>query len=82
MNLGLVLLLTEVDLIPKNQDCKRYAWGACSNGRVKIILELLIEVVALHVEATIVQVGFLGLNGSILEDGVCFALFLALNKQF
>lgn len=39
--------------------------GARDTGRIKIILILSTEVVAIHIEATIVQVGVFGLDGPI-----------------
>lgn len=81
-NLGLVLLPAEVDPTLGEQDRKRYALRARGTRRVKIVLILLTKIVALHIKATIIEVGIPGLEGAISKDGVYFAIFLANNKRF
>lgn len=61
-NLSFVLLLTEIDLIPEKQSYKRDALVAWSTNCVKIIHALLIEVIPLHIQAPIEQVGVPGLK--------------------
>ena len=79
-NLGLMLLPVEVNPILEKQGCKGYALGARGTGNIKIIIVLLTEIVVLYIGATIIQAGVLSFEGSILENGICFAMFLALNK--
>lgn len=81
-NLGLVLLPVEVNPIPKKQGYKGYALRAHDTWRVKIILALLTKIIALYVGATLVQVVVPGLESPIAGSEVCFAMFLALHKQF
>lgn len=52
-NLGFVLLLAEVDPILEEQSHKRHALMAFGTGRIKIILALLIEVLALYMLVSI-----------------------------
>ena len=61
LNLGLVLLLAKVDSIPEQRSCKRNALMICGSGHVKMIFTLLTKVVALYMQALIVQVGISGL---------------------
>lgn len=83
-NLGLMLLLAEVDLIPEKQSRKEDMFGARGTGRVKIVFALLTEVLIFYIRATLVQVGIFGFEWPVLGCGVCLELdmFLALNKQF
>lgn len=60
-NLNLVLLPAEVDLISEEQSRKRDALIAHSISRIKIILALLRKIVALYMQALIVQVRIFGL---------------------
>lgn len=80
--LSFVLLPVEVDLIPEEQGREKYALRAHGTNCVKIIFGLLTKAVVFHMGATILQVGVFGLEGLILEGGICFAMFLALKKQF
>lgn len=48
LNLGLVLLLAKVNLIPKEQGRKGDVLEAYNTSRVKIVLALLTEVIALY----------------------------------
>ena len=80
--LSLVLLLAEIDPVAEEQSCKRYALRARGTGCVKIVLALPIEIVVLHVETLIIQLGVSGLENSILRGGVCLTMLLAFNKQF
>ena len=82
LNLGLVLLPAEVDPILEERGRKRDTFGLRGTGRVKMILALSTEIVALHMQVLIIQVGVTGLEGSLLGGGVCLAMFLALDKQF
>ena len=59
---SLVLLSTEIDPIPKKRGCKGDELESHGTSCVKMIIVLLTEVVALHVRATIVQVGVPGLE--------------------
>ena len=61
LNLGLVLLLADVDLIPKKRGYKGDALVAFGTDCIKMILALLTKVVALHVQALIIQVRITGL---------------------
>lgn len=58
--LGLVLLLAEIDFIIEKESCKKDILRAYCTGCVKIVLALLTEVIALYVEAIIVQIIILG----------------------
>lgn len=82
LNLSLVLLSADVDLILKEQNCKRYLLGARGIGHVNIVFGLLAKEIALYIRATVAQIGVPGLKGPILGCGVSFPMFLALNKQF
>lgn len=82
LNLGLLLLPAEVDPIQKKQNYKKKTLMVYSICYIKMIFALSIKIIALHIGATIVQVRIPGLKGLILEDRVCFAIFLTLNKQF
>ena len=54
--LPLVLLLTEVDAVPKERCCKENAVGAFGSAGGKVILTLLTEVIAFHVGLTTIDV--------------------------
>lgn len=56
-NLGLMLLPVNVDPIAEKQNRKGNALGAYGIGHIKIIFALSTKVIALHVKATIIQVG-------------------------
>lgn len=77
-----MLLSAEDELISKKQGRKEDAFGACGTNCVKIIFALLIEVVALYMQASIVQVRVFGIKKAIVECEICLklAIFLALNK--
>lgn len=64
-NLGFMLLPIEVNLIPEKSCCKRDALVACIIVYVKIIFALLTKIIALHIQASIIQFGVSGLRGSI-----------------
>lgn len=83
-NLGLVLLPAKVDSIPEERGCKGDALGACGIDHIKTGIALFIEVVALYVEANIVEVKIPSLEWPILECGVYLklAILLVSNKQF
>lgn len=53
-NLGLVLLLIEVNLILEEQSHKKNTLGACSTDCVEIVLTLWKKVIILPMRATIV----------------------------
>ena len=69
-NLSFVLLPAEIDLILKEQDCKKDVLGACGIGYIKMVFALSTEVIALYIEATIVQVEVLGLKWPVSKCGV------------
>lgn len=73
-------MLAKVDLITKKQGCKGNILGTNSTGYFAIVFILLIEVVALYMGATLVQVGVPCLENPTLSYGICFAMFLILNK--
>lgn len=81
LNLNLVLLLAEVDSVLEKQNCKENTLGFCDTGRIKIVLTLLTEVIALYMETTMVKVGIPSFEGPILGCKICFAIFLAFHKQ-
>ena len=54
LNLGLMLLLAEVDLVPEEQGHKGNTLEFCGTGHVKIVLTLSTKVVALYIRTTIV----------------------------
>ena len=81
-NLGLVLLPAEVDLVPEERGREGDTLVARGSGRVEIVPTLSTEVVALHVQAPIVQVGVPGLEGSFSSNGVRSAMLLTSNKRF
>lgn len=47
-----------------------------------MVFAMLTKVITLHIKATIVKVGVLYLKNFIPRCGICFAIFLTLNKQF
>lgn len=47
--LGLMLLLVEIDFVVEKQSRKMNKFKACSTGRIKMIFALPTEVVALHI---------------------------------
>lgn len=53
-HLGFQLLPEEVESIVEEQSRTKYVLETRGTGHVKIVLTLLIDIVALHVEATIV----------------------------
>lgn len=79
-NLSFVLLPMEVNLVLEKKNCKKDAFIAYNSGRVKIIFTLSIEVIALYIQAFIVQVKILSLENSILEGELFLAILLALDK--
>ena len=81
-NLSFVLLPVEVNPISEEQRREEDAFVARGSGRIKMILTLSTEIIALHMRACIVKVGVLSLKGSIPGGKVCWAMFLALDKRF
>ena len=81
-NLSFVLLPAEVNPISEQQGREGDAFVARDSGRIKMILTLSPEIVALHMQAPIVKVGVPGFEGSITGGRVCLAIFLALDQQF
>ena len=81
-NLSFMLLPAEVNPISEERGREEDAFVARGSNRVKIILTLSTEIIALHVRAPIVKVGVPGLEGSIPRGGVCLAMFLAFDKRF
>lgn len=81
-NLSLMLLSAEVDLISKNQIRESIALGVYYIDYIQKVFVRLTKVITFYVRATIIQVGVLGLESLILECKICFAIFLAINKQF
>lgn len=53
-NLNFILLPTEVNFVSKKQSHKKKALIICDIGRVKIVFALLTEVMALHMQASII----------------------------
>lgn len=51
-----MLLSAKINLILKEQSCKKETLVTCSIGYIKMILALLIEVIALYKWASIIQV--------------------------
>lgn len=82
LNLGFMLLPTELGLIVEKEGHKIDAFEIRSTGCVKIVLALLTKVVSFYIQATIVQVEVLEFESPILGGKVCFTIFLALKKQF
>lgn len=81
-NLGFIVLPVEVDPILEKYSYKRDTLGARGTNHMKIVLALLIKVVVLNIWTTIIQFGIPGLGDFILGCGVCFLIFLDLNKKF
>lgn len=81
-NLGLMLFLAEVDFMAKKRGPKKYALKPYGTSRIEMIFTLLVKVVILYVRVIIIHIGILGLESPILRGGVCFAIFMPLNKQF
>ena len=81
-NLSFVLLPVEVNPVSEKRGCKGDAFVACSFSRIKMVLILLTEIIALHMQAAIVKIGISGLKNSIPGGLVCLAMFLALDKRF
>ena len=79
-NLSFILLPAEVNPISEEEDCKEDAFVAYGSGRVKMILILLIEIIALHMRAAIIKVRVPDLESSIPGDGVRLAMFLTFDK--
>ena len=82
LNLCFVLLPMEVDPIPEQKSRKENALMICGTGHVEMILALSTKIVALHVQASIIQVRVMGLKGFLLGGRICWAMFLAFYKQF
>ena len=73
LHLSFVLLLVKVNRISEEQSHKGDAFVAYSSSRIKMILTLSTEIIALHMQVSIVKIGVLGLNGYIPEGGICLA---------
>ena len=56
LNTKLVLLPAKVDPLTKERGCKRYAFMVFCSNSLKIVLELLTEVVAIYVQISVVEV--------------------------
>ena len=80
LNLDLMLLLAEVDLVPKKRGRKGSTLGPYSIGRIEMVLVLSTKIVALHMQVSIIQVGVTGLEDSLLGSRVYLAIFLAFDK--
>ena len=80
-NLRFVLLLAEVNPISEKQGCKKDTFIVCGSGYVKIILTLLTEIIALHMQVFIVKIGIPDLDRAIARCGTCLKLpmFLTLD---
>lgn len=81
-NLSLILLLAEIDLISEEQSYKGDILGVYNTRHIKIVFVLSTKIVALHIGAIIVQIGVPDLKIPILKYVICFAIFVAFNKQF
>lgn len=79
-NLDFILLPVKVNLILEQQGCKKDVLVTYDISYIEIILALLTEVVALYMQASIIQVGLLGLKRSILGCKIYVIMFLAFNK--
>lgn len=77
-----MLLPAEVNPISEKQGCKGNALVAYGISRVEIILTLLAEVIVLHIQASIIQVGITGFKDSFPRGRICLTIFLALDKKF
>lgn len=77
-----MLLLAEVNPVLEKQNCRRDAFMAHGSGYIKMILILSTKVIALYMQAFIIKVGVLGLEGAIARCDTCLklAMFLAFNK--
>lgn len=81
-NISFILLPAKIDLILEKQSCKKNILKTCGTGYIKIVFTFLTKVIAFNIWVTIVQIAVLGLQDSISICKVCFAMFLAFNKQF
>lgn len=81
-NLNFVLLPAKVNLILEKQNYKRDILAAHGTSLVKMIFIQLTEVIALHIQASIVQVEVSSFKRLIVEYNACstLAIFLVLNK--
>lgn len=55
-DLSLILLLTEIDPFSKEQGCKKYAFVALRTNCLEIVLALVTEIIAFHMQVFIIQV--------------------------
>lgn len=81
-NLSFVLLLAKIDFILEEQNSKENAFRARSIGCLEKILTLLTKIISLYIQDFIVYIEVMSFIGSLSKGGICFATFLALNKQF
>ena len=83
-NLCFVLLPAEINPILEEWGREGDAFVARGSGRVKMVLTLSTEVIALHMQAPIVKVRISGFEGAIVGCSTCLELtmLLAFNKQF
>lgn len=65
LNLGLVLLPAKIDFFIEKQKCKKYSLVALCTSCLKIVLALLAEVIAFHIQVLIIQVGLFSLKGPV-----------------
>lgn len=79
-DLGLVLLLAEIDFVTEEQSWKRPTLRACGIGHIEMILTLPTKVVVFYIGISVIQVRVPSLEDSILESKVCLAILFALNK--
>lgn len=77
-----MLLLVEVNLILEKQGCKKDTFIAYATGCVKRILALLIKIIALYMQALIIQVEVFGLKEMVVKRSAYLklAIFLVFNK--
>ena len=78
-----MLLPSKIDLITEEWGRKRYAFRPRGTGHLEIILALPTEIIALHMQVPIVEVGVPGLKWPIAGRGVRskLSMFLASNEQ-
>lgn len=79
-----MILLAKVDLIVKEQDCKKNTFMASDNNYIKIISIMLGKIKALYTQAFLIFIEISGFERIIVGIGTYLepTLFLIFNKQF
>ena len=75
-NLSFILLLAKIDLILEEQSNKKATLIVCSFGRIKMLFELAIKVVALYMQTLIIQIRVLSLKDFFAKYRVCLKLVM------